>query len=277
AAKLPWSIVRKELTSCLEVACLYSETTRAMASVKLSVPTPELYTDNEANYHRLVKAFKLFSQSKEYDVFRSGWKSSAPAAWELRTLFKISQLLVPRGGKVFHLPGKRNPSDYYSRGLTLKCLPQDDPLLIEAVSCARGRPSCVDDNKLSDDLPALPLSVVVDDDSDTIKALKDYVCLKQKDDPELRSLLCPSPNSKPDSRTLRKYSVVIGPSGRSNDGYVINSVTRGLVVPRELRREVCDRLHLYFIHLGAYKIYRSIKSDFDAGPLSEYLKAQKRC
>ncbi|EER12300.1 hypothetical protein Pmar_PMAR001097 [Perkinsus marinus ATCC 50983] len=52
AVKLPWSIVRKELTSCLEVACLYSETTRAMESVNLSVPTPELYTDNEANYHR---------------------------------------------------------------------------------------------------------------------------------------------------------------------------------------------------------------------------------
>ncbi|KAF4709695.1 hypothetical protein FOZ62_022848 [Perkinsus olseni] len=277
AAKQPWSIVRKELLSCLEAALLYAETARALRSVKLCVPAPELYTDNEANYYRLCRAFRLVKQSSDFEAFRCGWKSVTVPSWELKTLFKIAQLLVPYGGRVFHLSGKRNPSDCYSRGLSLRCCPCADPLLIEAVRQARLRPDSSDCVKLSDDMIMSKLLTAIDDDPSIIKPLKDYVKLKQRDDSDFKPLLDPSCNSKADARTLRKYSVVADASGDPLKAYVVNSVTRGLAVPRELRREVCDRLHLYYAHLGAYKLYRSVKFDFDAGPLSEYLRAQRRC
>ncbi|KAF4668810.1 hypothetical protein FOL47_002858 [Perkinsus chesapeaki] len=271
AVKQSWSIVRKELLSCLEAALLFAESMRAIQSVTSCAPTPELYTDNEANYYRLSRAFSFAEDSPDYEAFSARWKSMALPSWERKTLFKIATLLVPYGGRVYHLSGKRNPSDAYSRGLPVTLLPSDDPSLKEAVRQARLRADRK--LKLSNDESYSLISVICDDGYGTIGSLKDYVKVKQEEDPDFRRLLNPSPNSKPDARIVRKYSVVSDSAG----AYVINSVTRGLAVPRELRREVCDKLHLFFVHLGAYKIYKSVQSEFDAGPLSEYLRAQQRC
>ncbi|KAF4649967.1 hypothetical protein FOL47_001546, partial [Perkinsus chesapeaki] len=110
--RMGWSIVRKELLSCSEVMYTFTNFMKTLNHLFPGIKVvPILLTDNEANYYRLRKAVSLYPDVEA--LYKDMPK------WEVNTLLSISDIIKRYGGFVYHISGKFNISDSFSRGTAL--------------------------------------------------------------------------------------------------------------------------------------------------------------
>ncbi|KAF4659970.1 hypothetical protein FOL47_007366 [Perkinsus chesapeaki] len=272
-----WSIVKKELYALQQSVIFYEETCLALLAVDKPLQlVPQFYTDNAADYFRLRKAMQYAEEEDSSQPWPPKHLDIRP--WEAKVLLQLAKDIKDLQGSVYHLAGRHNPADAFSRGNAISVLPQVDEGLKLAVEVARRREGLSYDYdyeteyKLGNEecLCTIQLS-----DSENPVSLKEAIISMQYGDSTLGRLLDPEKFGCPEPRLLRKYSVIYPRDGTPK--YVVNAVTDGLVVPYGRQSDVVKALHLFYSHLGSHKLYKSTVHDFDCGSLKNFVSCQHDC
>ncbi|EER07986.1 hypothetical protein Pmar_PMAR015895, partial [Perkinsus marinus ATCC 50983] len=100
----------------------------------------QFFTDNSANFFRLRKA-QQYVRDENDDSKDIIWpsKSLDIPQWESKVLLGIAKKLALLNGTIYHLSGRHNPADAFSRGTPLTTLPHEDAGLKLAVEVFRRR------------------------------------------------------------------------------------------------------------------------------------------